>query len=110
VPALVRVGEPAPFPDRHLEFQNVVALPLTPVGFAQASLHFLALVFDGDDQVGFFRSIRRHAMQHPDGLVGTFGDHDRVARFEVDGLPRLVQIEAEGFVHNGSSTIMKDLS
>jgi hypothetical protein len=24
-----------------------------------------------------------------------------VARFDVDGLPRLVQIQADGFLHNG---------
>ena len=40
--------------------------------------------------------------KHPDRLVGTFGDEDRVAGFDVDGLPRLVQIQAEGFLHNES--------
>ena len=29
-------------------------------------------------------------------------DEDRSARFDVDGLPRLVQIQAEGFLHNES--------
>jgi len=81
----------------------MVAFLLAPVGFAQAGQHLFAFVSDRDHQVGFFRGTPRGAMQHPDGLVGTFGDQDSVARFDVDGLPRLVQIEAEGFVHNGSS-------
>src|SRR5262249_46570854 len=45
---------------------------------------------------------QRALKNHPDRLVGTFGDEDRVAGFDVDGLPRLVQIQAEGFLHNES--------
>ena len=52
----------------------------------------------------FLLSDRGAFTKHPDGLVGTFGDEDRVARFDVDGLPRLVQVQAEGFLQNGSST------
>ena len=55
------------------------------------------------------RSLLRTAAYHPDGLVGTFGDEDRVARFNVDGLPRLVQTQAEGFLHNDSSTIQEQI-
>jgi hypothetical protein len=57
-------------------------------------------VLDRDHQVVFFCLIARAFKKHPDGLVGTFGDEDRVARFNVDRLPRLVQIQAEGFLHN----------
>src|SRR5439155_26516321 len=91
------------FSDRHPKFRNIVAFPLAPVGFAQACQHRVAFVFDHDHQVVFVCLIARVFKKHPDGLVGTFGDEDRVARFDVDGLPRLVQIQTEGFLHNGSS-------
>ena len=77
-----------------------MAFPLAPVGFAQACQDQLAFVLDRDHQVVFFCLIARAFKKHPDGLVGTFGDEDRMARFDVDGLPRLVQIQAEGFLHN----------
>ena len=89
------------FSDRHPKFRNIVAFPLAPVGFAQACQHRVAFVFDHDHQVVFVCLIARVFKKHPDGLVGTFGDEDRVAGFDVDGLPRLVQIQAEGFLHNG---------
>ncbi len=73
---------------------------MAPVGFAQACQRALAFVLDRDHQVVFFCLIVWPFMKHPDGLVGTFGDQDRVARFDVDGLPRSVQIQAEGFIHN----------
>ena len=47
--------------------------------------------------------IARVFNNHPDSFVGTFGDEDRVARFDVNSLPRLVQIRREGFLHNGST-------
>ena len=83
----------------------MMAFPLTPVSFAQAGQDLLAFVLDRNHQIGFLLGIPRSAMQHPDGSVGPFGDQDTATRFDVDGLPRSVQIEAEGFVHNGSSTI-----
>jgi hypothetical protein len=58
-------------------------------------------MLDRDHQVVFFCPIARAFKKHPDGLVGTFRDEDGVARFDVDGLPGLVQIQAEGFLHNG---------
>jgi hypothetical protein len=36
---------------------------------------------DRDHQVVFFCLIGWAFMKHPDGLVGTFGDEDRSARF-----------------------------
>jgi hypothetical protein len=58
-------------------------------------------LLDRDHQVVFFCLIGRAFTKHPDRLVGTFRDEDRSARFDVDGLPRLVQLQAEGFLHNG---------
>ncbi len=89
------------FPDRHAKFWNMVAFPLAPVGFAQACQHRVAFVLYRDHQVIFFYLIGRAFTKHPDGLVGTFGDQNRLARFDVDGLPRLVQIQTDGFLHNG---------
>ncbi len=89
------------FSDRHAKFWNMVAFPLAPVGFAQACQHRVAFVLDRDHQVIFFYLIGRAFTKHPDGLVGTFGDQNRLARFDVDGLPRLVQIQTDGFLHNG---------
>ena len=57
-------------------------------------------MLDRDHQVVFFCLIGRAFTKHPDGLIGTFRDQDGVARFDVDGLPRLVQNQAEGFLHN----------
>ena len=93
------------FSDRHAKFRNMMAFPLAPVSFAEAGQYLLAFVLDRDHQIGFLLGIGRSAMQHPDGSVGPFGDQDSPIRFDVDGLPRSVQIEAEGFVHNGSSII-----
>src|SRR5438876_12370272 len=90
------------FPDRHAKFWNIVAFPLAPEGFAQARQHQGAFVLDRDHQVVFFYLIVWALKKHPDGPVGTFGDENRVAGFDVDGLPRLVQIQAEGFLHYGS--------
>jgi len=36
-------------------------------------------------------------MQYASGLVGTLGDDHARSRLDIDGLPRLVQIEAERF-------------
>ena len=88
------------FPDRHAKLRNIMAFPMAPVRFAQACQHRVALLLDRDHQVVFFCLIGRAFTKHPDGLVGAFGDEDRSARFDVDGLPRLVQIQAEGFLHN----------
>jgi hypothetical protein len=88
------------FSDLHAKFRNIVAFPLAPVGFAQACQHRVAFVLDHDHQVVFVCLIARALKQHPDGLVGTFGDEDRMARSDVDGLPRLVQIQAESSIHN----------
>ncbi len=73
------------FSDRQAKFWNIVAFPLAPVG--QACQHRVAFVLDRDHQVVFFCLIARAFEKHPDGLVGTFGDEDRVAGFDVDGLP-----------------------
>jgi hypothetical protein len=62
---------------------------LLAVGFAQACQHRAAFVLDRDYQVVFFCLIARAFKKDPDGLVGTFGDEDSVARFDVNGLPRL---------------------
>jgi hypothetical protein len=75
----------------------VVAFPLPPVGFAQAGRHRLAFVLDRDHQPGFLLLVTAHAMPYASGLVGTFGNNQGGARLDIDGLPRLVQIEAEGF-------------
>src|SRR5438093_6127938 len=88
-------------PDRHAKFWNIVAFPLAPVGFAKTCQHPLAFVLDRNHQVVFFCPIGRAFKKHPDGLVGTFGDENRMARLDIDGLPRLVQIQAEGFLHIG---------
>src|SRR5262245_46316344 len=87
------------FSDRHTKFWNIVAFPLAPIGFAQACQHLATFVLDSHHQVVFFCLIGRAFEKHPDRLVGTFGDEDRVAGFDVDGLPRFVQIQAEGFLH-----------
>ena len=87
--------------DRHAKFWNIVAFPMAQVGFAQTCQDRLAFVLDRDHQVVFFCLIVRAFKKHSDGLVKTFGDEDRAARFDVDSLPRLVQIQAEGFFHNG---------
>ena len=78
------------FPDRHAKFWNIVAFPLAPVGFAQACQHRVSLVLDCDHQIIFFSRIAGALNKHPDGQVGTFGDKDRVARFDIDSLPQLV--------------------
>ena len=75
----------------------MVAFPLPPIGFAQAGRHGLASVLDRDHQTGFLLLVTAHAMPHPNGLVGTFGDDHAGARLDIVGLARLVQIEAEGF-------------
>src|SRR2546426_2469170 len=93
------------FSDRHAKFWNMMAFPLAPVSFAQAGQYLLAFVLEHDHQVVFFSLIARVFNKHTDGMVGTFGDDDGVARFDVEGLPRLVQIQTEGFLHNGSSII-----
>jgi hypothetical protein len=97
------------FPDRHAKFWNMVAFPLAPVGFAQACQHRVAFVLDRDHQVVFFCLTARAFKKHPDGLVGTFGDQNGTAGFDVDRLPRLVQIQAEGLaimrrLHSNSAT------
>jgi len=89
--------------DRHAKFWNMVAFPLAPVGFAQACPYRVAFVLDRDHLLIFFYPIGRAFTKHPDGMVGTFGDEDRVAGFDVYGLPRLVQIQTEGFLHYVSS-------
>jgi hypothetical protein len=94
------------FPDRHAKFWNMVAFPMAPVGFAQTCRHRVAFLLDRDHQVVFFCLIARVFKKHPECLVGTLGDQDRVARFDVDGLPRLVQIQAEGFLHNGPFSVL----
>ena len=86
-----------PFLNRHAEFWNVVARPLPPVGFAQADRHRLAFVLDRDHQPGFLLLVTAGAVQHANGFVGTFGDDHAAARLDIDGLPRLVQLYAEGF-------------
>src|SRR5262245_19584565 len=90
------------FTDRHAKFWNMVAFPLAPISFSQASEHLAAFTMDSDNQVVFFCLIGRAYSKHPDRLVGTFGDEDRVTGFDVDGLPRFVPIQPEGFVHNES--------
>ena len=90
-----------PFPDRHAKFWNMVAFPLPPVCFAQACQHRHAFVLDRDHQVIFFCLIAWTSKNYPDGLVGTFGDAHFGARLDIGSLPRLIQIEAEGFLHNG---------
>ena len=72
---------------------------MAPVGFAQTCQQRFAFVLDRDHQVVFICLIARAFKKHPDSLVGTFRDEDRVARFDVDGLPRLVQTQMEGFLH-----------
>src|SRR5947199_10822408 len=61
-------------------------------------------------QVVFFCLIGRAFKKHPDGLVGTFGDENRMARLDIDGLPRLVQIQAAGFLHIGPLSRVKRAS
>jgi len=95
-------------PDRHAKFWNIVAFPLAPVGFAQTCQHPLAFVLDRNHQVVFFCLIGRAFKKHLDGLVGTFGDENRVARLDIDGLPRLVQIQAAGFLHIGPLSPVKN--
>ena len=74
---------------------------MAPVGFAQACQRALAFVLDRDHQVVFFCLIARPFVKHPDGPVGTFGDQDCVARFDVEDLPRSVQIQTKSFIHDG---------
>src|SRR6266571_1788106 len=76
-------------------------VPVAPVRLAQANRNRLTLVLDRDDQPRFFLRIASSAMQDADGFVGTFRNDYDGARFDVDGLPRLIQFEAQRFLHDG---------
>src|SRR5439155_12545927 len=52
-----------PFLDRDAECRDVVALPLAPVGFAQAGPHGLTHVLERHNEPGFLLRIRAGAMQ-----------------------------------------------
>ena len=59
------------------------------------------MVLHSDDQPGLFFWIARSVMEDTDGFMGTFGNDHSSARLDIDRLPALVQLEAEGFLHNG---------
>ena len=81
----------------------MVAFPLAPVGLAQAGRYGLAPVLDRDDEPRFFLRVAEGSMQPANGLVGTLWDEYAGARLDVDGLPGLIQLQAERFPMTRSS-------
>ncbi len=73
----------------------MVPFPLPPVGFAQPGGHRFALVLDRDDEPRFFLRVAGGSVLYADGLVRPFGDDHGGTGLDIDGFPRLVQLEAE---------------